>query len=57
MLEHCICWTSSKLSIAKFVLNVKEVITLLNMVKNIMTEDTTMHIMLNTIFASYKIFL
>jgi hypothetical protein len=56
MLEHCICWTSSKFSIAKFVLNVKEVITLLNMAKNIVIEDTTMHIMLNTFLASYKSF-
>jgi hypothetical protein len=57
MLEHCICWTSSKLSIVKFVLNVKKVIMLLNMAKNIMIEDTTKHIMLNTFLPNYKIFL
>jgi hypothetical protein len=35
----------------------KKLITLLNMAKNIVIEDTTMHIMLNTFLASYKIFL
>jgi hypothetical protein len=35
----------------------KEVITLLNMGKNIVIEDTTMHIVLNTFLASYKILL